>query len=53
MILLGIVIGGAIGAILAVKIQMTAMPELVAIFNGFGGAASVLVAGAALFESAP
>ena len=52
MILVGIVIGGAIGSILAVKIQMTAMPELVAIFNGFGGAASVLVAGAALFESA-
>jgi len=30
---------------------MTAMPELVALFNGFGGAASVLVAGAALIES--
>ncbi len=52
MILLGIVIGGAIGAVLAVKIQMTEMPELVALFNGFGGIASVLVAGAALFESA-
>ena len=51
MILLGLVIGGAIGAVLAVRIQMTAMPELVALFNGFGGAASVLVAGAALFES--
>ena len=51
MILLGIVIGGAIGAVLAVKIQMTEMPELVALFNGFGGIASVLVAGAALFES--
>ncbi|GJL51894.1 MAG: NAD(P) transhydrogenase subunit beta [Nitrospirales bacterium] len=52
MILLGIVIGGAIGAVLAIKIQMTEMPELVALFNGFGGIASVLVAGAALFESA-
>jgi len=51
MILVGLVIGGAIGAILAIKIQMTAMPELVALFNGFGGAASVLVAGAALIES--
>ncbi|MCA9422340.1 MAG: NAD(P)(+) transhydrogenase (Re/Si-specific) subunit beta, partial [Nitrospira sp.] len=51
MILLGIVIGGTIGALLAIKIQMTEMPELVALFNGFGGAASVLVAGAALFES--
>jgi NAD(P) transhydrogenase subunit beta len=51
MILVGLVIGGAIGAVLAIKIQMTAMPELVALFNGFGGAASVLVAGAALIES--
>lgn len=50
-IILGLVIGSVIGAILAVKIQMTAMPQLVAIFNGFGGAASVLVAGAALIES--
>jgi proton-translocating NAD(P)+ transhydrogenase subunit beta len=46
----GIVIGGGIGAVLAVRIQMTAMPQLVALYNGFGGAASVLVAGAALFE---
>ena len=50
-ILIGLVIGAAIGAILAVKIEMTAMPELVALFNGFGGIASVLVAGAALIES--
>ena len=50
-ILAGIVIGAAIGAVLAVKIEMTSMPELVALFNGFGGIASVLVAGAALIES--
>lgn len=49
-IIAGVVIGGAIGAILAVRIQMTAMPELVALFNGFGGLASILVAGAALVE---
>ena len=49
-ILIGVVIGAAIGAVLAVKIEMTAMPELVALFNGFGGMASVLVAGAALIE---
>ena len=49
-ILIGIVIGAAIGAVLAVKIEMTSMPELVALFNGFGGIASVLVAGAALIE---
>ena len=46
----GFVIGAAVGALLALKIQMTAMPQLVALFNGFGGAASVLVAGAALSE---
>ncbi|MGR3179259.1 MAG: NAD(P)(+) transhydrogenase (Re/Si-specific) subunit beta [Candidatus Anammoxibacter sp.] len=50
-IITGIIIGGAIGAVLAVKIQMTAMPQLVALFNGFGGGASVLVAGAALIEA--
>jgi NAD(P) transhydrogenase subunit beta len=46
----GLVIGGVIGAVLAVKIQMTAMPQLVALFNGFGGGASVLVAGAELIR---
>ena len=51
MIILGLIIGGAIGVALAVKIEMTSMPELVAAFNGFGGIASVLVAGAALVES--
>jgi NAD(P) transhydrogenase subunit beta len=50
MIILGFIIGAAVGAILAVKIQMTAMPQLVALFNGFGGGASALVAGAALLE---
>ncbi len=51
MIILGLIIGGAIGAALAIKIEMTSMPELVAAFNGFGGMASVLVAGAALLEN--
>lgn len=51
MILLGLIAGSAIGAILAVKIQMTAMPQMVALLNGFGGGASVLVAGAALVEA--
>ncbi len=49
-ILIGIIIGAAIGGLLAKKIEMTSMPELVALFNGFGGIASVLVAGAALLE---
>ncbi len=44
MIVAGMVVGGAIGAVLALRVKMTAMPELVAAFNGFGGAASALVA---------
>ena len=43
-ILVGLVVGGAIGAIAAVRVEMTAMPEMVALFNGCGGAASALVA---------
>jgi NAD(P) transhydrogenase subunit beta len=49
-IIAGIVIGSGIGAVLAVKIQMTGMPQLVALYNGFGGIASVFVAGAVLHE---
>ncbi|MDE0625680.1 MAG: NAD(P)(+) transhydrogenase (Re/Si-specific) subunit beta [Bryobacterales bacterium] len=48
-IALGIAIGAVIGLIWAVRVQMTAMPQLVAAFNGFGGGASALVAGAAVF----
>ena len=40
----GVAIGSLIGYIMAVRVQMTGMPELVALFNGFGGAASALVA---------
>ena len=43
-ILIGILIGTIIGWVMAIKVKMTSMPEMVAIFNGFGGAASVLVA---------
>jgi NAD(P) transhydrogenase subunit beta len=43
-IITGLVVGGLIGAIAALKIEMTAMPEMVALFNGFGGGASALVA---------
>ncbi|MCY4604713.1 MAG: NAD(P)(+) transhydrogenase (Re/Si-specific) subunit beta, partial [Gemmatimonadetes bacterium] len=50
-ILLGVVVGALIGMILAVKIPLTSMPELVAVFNGLGGGASALVAGAALIEA--
>ena len=44
LIVSGIVIGSVIGYVMAVKVEMTGMPELVALFNGFGGAASALVA---------
>ena len=47
-IILGIGIGSFIGAVAALRVKMTSMPELVGLFNGFGGAASVLVAGSAL-----
>ena len=40
----GLVLGSAIGYWMAKRVQMTGMPELVALFNGFGGAASALVA---------
>ena len=40
----GLVVGSIIGLIMAIKVEMTGMPELVALFNGFGGAASALVA---------
>jgi NAD(P) transhydrogenase subunit beta len=46
----GLLVGAAIGALLATRVRMTGMPEMVALLNGFGGAASVLVAGAALME---
>ena len=49
-LLAGLVVGSAIGAVLAVRVQMTGMPQLVALFNGFGGGASVLVAGASFLQ---
>ena len=47
-IILGLVVGGVIGALAARLVAMTAMPEMVAIFNGFGGIASLFVGWAAL-----
>ena len=49
-IIAGIIIGGVIGAILARKVKMTSMPELVSMFNGFGGGASALVASGEYFR---
>jgi len=48
----GIVVGSAIGAVLATRIEMTAMPQMVALLNGFGGGASALVASAELLNYA-
>jgi NAD(P) transhydrogenase subunit beta len=46
-IIIGLVIGGLVGAVAAIRVQMTQMPEMVALFNGSGGLASALVALAA------
>ena len=40
----GLAIGAIIGVLMATRVEMTGMPELVALFNGFGGGASALVA---------
>jgi NAD(P) transhydrogenase subunit beta len=40
----GMALGAVIGAVFAIRVQMTSMPEMVALFNGFGGIASALVA---------
>ncbi len=42
-IILGLVLGSLIGAVFALKVQMTGMPQMVGLLNGFGGGASVLV----------
>ena len=44
LIIAGMAIGSLIGYWMAVRVEMTGMPEMVALFNGFGGAASALVA---------
>jgi len=49
-ILLGVLIGSVAGAWMALKVPMTAMPQMVGLLNGFGGGASVLVAGAELLR---
>ena len=44
----GVVLGATIGATIALRIQLTAMPQMVALLNAFGGGASALIAGAVL-----
>jgi NAD(P) transhydrogenase subunit beta len=43
-ILAGVLLGGLIGSLIAIKVKMTAIPEMVALFNGFGGLATFLIA---------
>ena len=50
-ILIGMAIGAIIGATFAIKVEMTQMPQMVAIFNGFGGGASALIASAEFLSS--
>lgn len=47
-IIVGLVVGSVIGTVLALRVPMTGMPQMVGLLNGFGGAASFLVAGAEL-----
>ncbi len=51
MIIIGVVIGSAIGGVFARFVEMTAMPQMVALLNGFGGGASALVASAELLRT--
>ncbi|MDP6339569.1 MAG: NAD(P)(+) transhydrogenase (Re/Si-specific) subunit beta [Candidatus Marinimicrobia bacterium] len=50
LIAVGMIIGTIIGATFAIRVEMTQMPQMVAIFNGFGGGASALVATAEFFS---
>src|SRR5512144_3079935 len=50
MIVLGLLVGGAVGTVVALRIQMTALPQLVAAFHSLVGMAAVFVATAALYH---
>ena len=44
LILLAMIIGAGIGSLFALKVKMTSIPEMVALFNGFGGLSSFFLA---------
>jgi NAD(P) transhydrogenase subunit beta len=52
-IALGILLGGGFGAVAARKVKMTAMPQMVALFNGVGGGAAALIALAEIHRILP
>ena len=52
-IMIGMIIGTVIGALFAQRVEMTQMPQMVAIFNGFGGSASALIAAAEFLNTGP
>src|SRR6188472_4788397 len=52
-IAVGMLIGGAFGAVAARRVKMTAMPQMVALFNGVGGGAAALIALAEFHNIAP
>ncbi len=49
----GFAVGGIIGYLAAKRVKMTAMPEMVSIFNGFGGASSMLIAAVEFYKLPP
>jgi proton-translocating NAD(P)+ transhydrogenase subunit beta len=52
-IAVGMVVGGAFGAVAARRVRMTAMPQMVALFNGVGGGAAALISLAEFHNRAP
>ena len=48
-----IILGALIGSVIALKVKMTAIPEMVALFNGFGGMASFLIAWSQFTDTQP
>jgi NAD(P) transhydrogenase subunit beta len=52
-IVVGMAVGGLFGAVAARRVQMTAMPQMVALFNGVGGGAAALISLAEFHNNAP